>query len=86
MEVSVNKQEWIQALRSGEYQQCQGTLTNNIGYCCLGVWAKINGFELYYKEGEKDEHGNGCDPDDYMVLNNKEYNYTLFDKLLGNNV
>lgn len=36
MEVSVNKQEWVKALRSGEYKQCKGSLTNENGaYCCL---------------------------------------------------
>ena len=82
MEISVNKQEWIQALRSGHYQQCKGTLTDNVGFCCLGVWAKINGFETIYEEGEIDEQGYMSDPDDYMLLNGKRYNYDIFTKLL----
>jgi|LakMenE01Jun11ns_1017448.scaffolds.fasta_scaffold9958435_15 hypothetical protein len=78
MKVSVNKKEWIQALRSGDYQQCQGTLTDNKGFCCLGVWAKINGFEPYCSFASQ------SDPDDYMLLDGKRYNYSLFDELIGN--
>lgn len=37
-----NIQTWVDALRSGEYQQCQETLHNGKGYCCLGVYAKVN--------------------------------------------
>lgn len=40
---------WVEALRSGEYEQCQGALTKTengpgtpiIGYCCLGVLQAI---------------------------------------------
>lgn len=33
--------KFINALRSGEYQQTRNTLQNSIGYCCLGVACKI---------------------------------------------
>jgi hypothetical protein len=35
------KKAWLKALRSGEYKQCQNTLTKDGGYCCLGVLAKV---------------------------------------------
>lgn len=36
------KAKWVAALRSGEYPQCTGALTNGIGgYCCLGVLREI---------------------------------------------
>lgn len=44
--------KWLEALRSGKYKQTNGTLcnideneknTNNVGYCCLGIGATING-------------------------------------------
>lgn len=35
------KARWVKALRSGEYQQCQETLHDGAGYCCLGVLANI---------------------------------------------
>ena len=45
----VTKQQWIDALRSGEYDQCKGALgkldpdTGAMSYCCLGVLATIAG-------------------------------------------
>lgn len=39
------KEKWIDALRSGEYTQTQGSLRNENGYCCLGVLC-----DLYTKE------------------------------------
>ncbi len=30
-------QEWLVALRSGEYTQAHGSLRTDTGYCCLGV-------------------------------------------------
>lgn len=34
----VTKEEWIAALRSGEYKQIRGGLITSQGYCCLGVY------------------------------------------------
>jgi hypothetical protein len=33
--------KWINALRSGKYQQTQGALQDFDGYCCLGVACKV---------------------------------------------
>ncbi len=37
------KKKWIEALKSGEYKQCQEKLRAKSGrrYCCLGVLADI---------------------------------------------
>ena len=35
------KQQWINALRSGEYSQGAGHLRNLDGFCCLGVLCDI---------------------------------------------
>lgn len=45
---NVTKQEWIDALRSGDYDQGQGALVKideqgECSYCCLGVLAHIAG-------------------------------------------
>lgn len=32
---------WAEALRSGEYEQTQGALHNEYGYCCLGVLCEL---------------------------------------------
>ena len=45
----VTKQAWIDALRSGEFNQCTGALGKldpeggGINYCCLGVLATLAG-------------------------------------------
>jgi len=39
------KQKWLNALRSGEYQQTQERLRKEDGFCCLGVLC-----DLYIKE------------------------------------
>ena len=50
------KQQWITALRSGQYSQCQGELKDKEGAnCCLGVLLETQGWELQehedYSEG-----------------------------------
>jgi hypothetical protein len=35
------KRLWVDALRSGEYQQGQGALFTGEGYCCLGVLCEV---------------------------------------------
>ena len=41
------KEQWIEALRSGEYSQTQEQLKDHHGYCCLGVLC-----DLYSKANE----------------------------------
>ena len=44
------QQLWVDALRSGEYQQTTETLQDEKGYCCLGVAcavAKDQGIEVH---------------------------------------
>lgn len=40
------KDNWIKALRSGDYGQTQGTLHSPEGFCCLGVFCEINGHKV----------------------------------------
>ena len=35
--------KWIDALRSGQYEQCQGQLKCRDRHCCLGVLAEVHG-------------------------------------------
>lgn len=44
------KQKWIDALKSGEYQQTSEFLRTEQGYCCLGVLC-----DLYVKEKNNDK-------------------------------
>jgi hypothetical protein len=39
------KQKWLNALRSGEYQQTQERLRKEDGFCCLGVLCDLYGKE-----------------------------------------
>lgn len=36
------KTKWIEALRSGKYQQTHGVLRRGDRYCCLGVLCSLN--------------------------------------------
>lgn len=38
------KQKWAAALRSGDFGQCFGKMSNGVGgFCCLGVASEISG-------------------------------------------
>jgi hypothetical protein len=39
------KQKWVDALRSGDYQQTQRRLHDENGFCCLGVLCDLYGKE-----------------------------------------
>lgn len=43
------KKTWTAALRSGEYQQCSGSLTDGVGFCCIGVLGDIQGLDWRVK-------------------------------------
>ena len=55
------RKKWIEALRSGNYQQGRGMLKGPLGYCCLGVLCEISGmgtwFDSYYYEIEDERSG-----------------------------
>lgn len=42
-EMKANRRKWVEALRSGKYQQAKSYLVRDGGYCCLGVLANIAG-------------------------------------------
>lgn len=46
--INKNAQAWIEALRSGNYKQCDGALKKGDSYCCLGVAC-----DLYIAEHEE---------------------------------
>jgi len=70
--ILIGKKEFTLALRSGVYPQFQGKLCSTQGYCCLGVWSKINGRMIK-------EDGRWCDG-----VKNK-YLYLQDDSPLGSN-
>ncbi len=46
------KQKWIEALRSGKYDQTKGALRTEAGFCCLGVLCEVTGAGLWDRDGE----------------------------------
>lgn len=48
-----NRKKWVEALRSGEYEQGTRFLKDGETYCCLGVLQKLFG---------KNYFGNRCSP------------------------
>ena len=46
------KAKWIEALRSGEYEQCKDKLYSGNGYCCLGVLCVVSGAKFEQQDGE----------------------------------
>ncbi len=50
------KQKWVDALKSGDYQQTRATLKDQSGFCCLGVLC-----DLYSKETGEDWVQDGRD-------------------------
>jgi hypothetical protein len=42
------KEKWIEALRSGKYEQGEGTLNKDNKFCCLGVLCEVVGLEKHF--------------------------------------
>lgn len=67
------RKRWADALRSGEYEQCKGTLLNNAGhYCCIGVFQAINdkpteGNEARYRQLEDQARINNKLPEEVFL-------------------
>jgi hypothetical protein len=62
--IGPRQEEWLTALESGGYAQCDGHLHDGVGYCCLGVACKLadiepkafalgDGTKRYMFEGER---------------------------------
>jgi hypothetical protein len=51
-----NAQKWVDALRSGKYQQAQGHLRNGDSFCCLGVACDISGIGTWTESGYSINH------------------------------
>lgn len=51
------KERWIESLRSGEYEQTQGRLRDETGYCCLGVLCDLYAQEKNIEWNDQEELG-----------------------------
>lgn len=83
MELGPLQRKWIDALKSGKYQQCGKTLCNEGKYCCLGVANEVceleeedknsllNSYDLlglYGSLGDLEEYGMIVDGSKYYAL------------------
>jgi hypothetical protein len=55
------RDKWCAALRSGEYNQIQGSLHTSEGYCCLGVACELESGSGIWKPLRE------LDPEEYLV-------------------
>jgi hypothetical protein len=46
------KSKWVEALRSGNYEQGRGLLRAEDQYCCLGVLCEVAGIECTLSESD----------------------------------
>lgn len=53
------KEIWLKALRSGEYEQCTGRLSDGTGFCCLGVAALVWDMADTEELSKKGQYGEG---------------------------
>jgi hypothetical protein len=57
------KEQWLAALRSGEYEQNRGQLRTQGKFCVLGVLADLHSKTGYSKWAETETHWKYVDPD-----------------------
>jgi hypothetical protein len=58
------RDEWVKALRSGEYKQTSETLESNGAYCCLGVLCVVAGQDIPHDANDLDSYEFEGDEDD----------------------
>jgi hypothetical protein len=51
-EMKANRRKWVEALRSGKYEQGKNNLYCEGRYCCLGVLALLAGYDAGEIEGQ----------------------------------
>lgn len=76
--MSVSKKDmkkWVDALRSSDYKQCTNQLHDGVGYCCLGVMAKV----VY---GNKDTYLMDGLPDTYSRLEKDLKDHGIYSEAL----
>lgn len=78
------KEEWVAALRSGKYSQTEGSLRDEIGYCCLGVLCELleargighyDGDNNYWFENKHEKNMPPTAIRDYLGLDSWKINY-----------
>lgn len=64
-----NAEKWVDALESGEFEQCQYSLKKGDSYCCLGVACEIYRRETGKGKWEKDEFILNSNPIEFFIDN-----------------
>lgn len=59
VEAQQRNRAWIEALRSGKYQQANGRLRSSTGYCCLGVACDLYDSSRWLPDGTVFTYGDG---------------------------
>ena len=63
------KAKWVEALRSGKFEQATEQLKSDGGYCCLGVLCIVAGASWQHFTGVDEETGDYLDLDNVPVAN-----------------
>ena len=62
MKLTKNQELWLKALQSGKYEQTRGCLSDEIGFCCLGVacvlYEEDSGIKLPRNKFRKNKYDN----------------------------
>jgi hypothetical protein len=70
------RKRWVDALRSGEYQQGVGSLrTGGDKYCCLGVLCEIAVADGVIERFDPEANGTFSDKHSYGVPENKQWSH-----------
>ena len=77
------QKKWLAALRSGEFQQCQGQLSKDGGYCCLGVACEIFREELSLEKHELTSRNGYSYNESYQYLPEKVREYLALNTIQG---
>jgi hypothetical protein len=67
------KEMWVNALRSGDYDQSSGKLRSNTGYCCLGVLCDLYAQEHNEEWEQKSYTGTSLQMDYYYFGEESEF-------------
>ena len=70
-EQEMNRKAWVEALRSGEYEQTTGFLHTDNGYCCLGVACEVSGLGRWKNDVDRQFYITNDDDRQTTVLPDK---------------
>ena len=64
-EIQEHRRQWVEALRSGKYEQDKGQMRSDDGYCCLGVACDISGLGEWSGDEGDPAYTYGTDEDQH---------------------